>query len=244
MFRTHSFSCSSCSVTTVASSSFASFPRPSNPTSSSSLSSSSSSSSSVFAKRAFCLFAAVSTFIISSSVAVASGISPSSDEHSRLFFFVVVVFGDSFSRFLFVSAAFVFVFNLFFFLFVVVVVVVVVATASTHARDARTVVPSTVLLAVVVSSIVVAPSRFFGRVAFTILLFVAAVDVASVERSRVVPVLGVDDDVFVPIVHATTRASTSFAAGRRRLSSRAFSSHRSSSFIRRRAPFSRSSSSS
>ncbi len=241
MFRTHSFSCSSCSVTTVASSSFASFPRPSNPTSSSSLSSSSSSSSSVFAKRAFCLFAAVSTFIISSSVAVASGISPSSDEHSRLFFVVVVVFGDSFSRFLFVSAAFVFVFNLFFFLFVVVFVV---ATASTHARDARTVVPSTVLLAVVVSSIVVAPSRFFGRVAFTILLFVAAVDVASVERSRVVPVLGVDDDVFVPIVHATTRASTYFTADRRRLSSRASSSHRSSSFIRRRAPFSRSSSSS
>ena len=239
MFRTHSFSCSSCSATTVASSSFASFPRPSNPTSSSSLSS--SSSSSVFAKRAFCLFAAVSTFIISSSVAVASGISPSSDEHSRLFFVVVVVFGDSFSRFLFVSAAFVFVFNLFFFLFVVVVVV---ATASTHARDARTVVPSIVLLAVVVSSIVVAPSRFFGRVAFTILLFVAAVDVASVERSRVVPVLGVDDDVFVPIVHATTRASTSFTADRRRLSSRASSSHRSSSFIRRRAPFSRSSSSS
>ena len=241
MFRTHSFSCSSCSATTVASSSFASFPRPSNPTSSSSLSSSSSSSSSVFAKRAFCLFAAVSTFIISSSVAVASGISPSSDEHSRLFFVVVVVFGDSFSRFLFVSAAFVFVFNLFFFLFVVVVVV---ATASTHARDARTVVPSIVLLAVVVSSIVVAPSRFFGRVAFTILLFVAAVDVASVERSRVVPVLGVDDDVFVPIVHATTRASTSFTADRRRLSSRAVSSHRSSSLIRRRAPFSRSSSSS
>tara|TARA_B100000085_G_scaffold109513_1_gene99985 strand:- start:73 stop:792 length:720 start_codon:yes stop_codon:yes gene_type:complete len=239
MFRTHSFSCSSCSVTTVASSSFASFPRPSNPTSSSSLSS--SSSSSVFAKRAFCLFAAVSTFIISSSVAVASGISPSSDEHSRLFFVVVVVFGDSFSRFLFVSAAFVFVFNLFFFLFVVVVVV---ATASTHARDARTVVPSIVLLAVVVSSIVVAPSRFFGRVAFTILLFVAAVDVASVERSRVVPVLGVDDDVFVPIVHATTRASTSFTTDRRRLSSRAVSSHRSSSLIRRRAPFSRSSSSS
>ena len=242
MFRTHSFSCSSCSATTVASSSFASFPRPSNPTSSSSLSSSSSSSSSVFAKRAFCLFAAVSTFIISSSVAVASGISPSSDEHSRLFFVVVVVFGDSFSRFLFVSAAFVFVFNLFFFLFVVVVVV---ATASTHARDARTVVPSIVLLAVVVSSIVVvvAPSRFFGRVAFTILLFVAAVDVASVERSRVVPVLGVDDDVFVPIVHATTRASTSFTTDRRRLSSRAVS-HRSSSLIRRRAPFSRSSSSS
>ena len=239
MFRTHSFSCSSCSATTVASSSFASFPRPSNPTSSSSLSS--SSSSSVFAKRAFCLFAAVSTFIISSSVAVASGISPSSDEHSRLFFVVVVVFGDSFSRFLFVSAAFVFVFNLFFFLFVVVVVV---ATASTHARDARTVVPSIVLLAVVVSSIVVAPSRFFGRVAFTILLFVAAVDVASVERSRVVPVLGVDDDVFVPIVHATTRASTSFTTDRRRLSSRAVSSHRSSSLIRRRAPFSRSSSSS
>ena len=239
MFRTHSFSCSSCSATTVASSSFASFPRPSNPTSSSSLSS--SSSSSVFAKRAFCLFAAVSTFIISSSVAVASGISPSSDEHSRLFFVVVVVFGDSFSRFLFVSAAFVFVFNLFFFLFVVVVVF---ATASTHARDARTVVPSIVLLAVVVSSIVVAPSRFFGRVAFTILLFVAAVDVASVERSRVVPVLGVDDDVFVPIVHATTRASTSFTTDRRRLSSRALSSHRSSSFIRRRAPFSRSSSSS
>jgi len=241
MFRTHSFSCSSCSATTVASSSFASFPRPSNPTSSSSLSSSSSSSSSVFAKRAFCLFAAVSTFIISSSVAVASGISPSSDEHSRLFFFVVVVFGDSFSRFLFVSAAFVFVFNLFFFLFVVVVVF---ATASTHARDARTVVPSIVLLAVVVSSIVVAPSRFFGRVAFTILLFVAAVDVASVERSRVVPILGVDDDVFVPIVHATTRASTSFATDRRRLSSRASSSHRSSSLIRRRAPFSRSPSSS
>ncbi len=241
MFRTHSFSCSSCSATTVASSSFASFPRPSNPTSSSSLSSSSSSSSSVFAKRAFCLFAAVSTFIISSSVAVASGISPSSDEHSRLFFVVVVVFGDSFSRFLFVSAAFVFVFNLFFFLFVVVVVV---ATASTHARDACTVVPSIVLLAVVVSSIVVAPSRFFGRVAFTILLFVAAVDVASVERSRVVPVLGVDDDVFVPIVHATTRASTSFTTDRRRLSSRAVSSHRSSSLIRRRAPFSRSSSSS
>ena len=240
MFRTHSFSCSSCSVTTVASSSFASFPRPSNPTSSSSLSS--SSSSSVFAKRAFCLFAAVSTFIISSSVAVASGISPSSDEHSRLFFFVVVVvFGDSFSRFLFVSAAFVFVFNLFFFLFVVVVVF---ATASTHARDARTVVPSIVLLAVVVSSIVVAPSRFFGRVAFTILLFVAAVDVASVERSRVVPILGVDDDVFVPIVHATTRASTSFTTDRRRLSSRASSSHRSSSRIRRRAPFSRSPSSS
>ena len=239
MFRTHSFSCSSCSATTVASSSFASFPRPSNPTSSSSLSS--SSSSSVFAKRAFCLFAAVSTFIISSSVAVASGISPSSDEHSRLFFVVVVVFGDSFSRFLFVSAAFVFVFNLFFFLFVVVVVF---ATASTHARDARTVVPSIVLLAVVVSSIVVAPSRFFGRVAFTILLFVAAVDVASVERSRVVPVLGVDDDVFVPIVHATTRASTSFTADRRRLSSRASSSHRSSSRIRRRAPFSRSPSSS
>lgn len=240
MFRTHSFSCSSCSVTTVASSSFASFPRPSNPTSSSSLSS--SSSSSVFAKRAFCLFAAVSTFIISSSVAVASGISPSSDEHSRLFFVVVVVFGDSFSRFLFVSAAFVFVFNLFFFLFVVVVVVF--ATASTHARDARTVVPSIVLLAVVVSSIVVAPSRFFGRVAFTILLFVAAVDVASVERSRVVPILGVDDDVFVPIVHATTRASTSFTTDRRRLSSRAVSSHRSSSRIRRRAPFSRSPSSS
>ena len=240
MFRTHSFSCSSCSATTVASSSFASFPRPSNPTSSSSLSS--SSSSSVFAKRAFCLFAAVSTFIISSSVAVASGISPSSDEHSRLFFVVVVVFGDSFSRFLFVSAAFVFVFNLFFFLFVVVVVVF--ATASTHARDARTVVPSIVLLAVVVSSIVVAPSRFFGRVAFTILLFVAAVDVASVERSRVVPVLGVDDDVFVPIVHATTRASTSFTTDRRRLSSRAVSSHRSSSRIRRRAPFSRSPSSS
>ena len=240
MFRTHSFSCSSCSATTVASSSFASFPRPSNPTSSSSLSS--SSSSSVFAKRAFCLFAAVSTFIISSSVAVASGISPSSDEHSRLFFVVVVVFGDSFSRFLFVSAAFVFVFNLFFFLFVVVVVVF--ATASTHARDARTVVPSIVLLAVVVSSIVVAPSRFFGRVAFTILLFVAAVDVASVERSRVVPVLGVDDDVFVPIVHATTRASTSFTTDRRRLSSRASSSHRSSSRIRRRAPFSRSPSSS
>ena len=239
MFRTHSFSCSSCSATTVASSSFASFPRPSNPTSSSSLSS--SSSSSVFAKRAFCLFAAVSTFIISSSVAVASGISPSSDEHSRLFFVVVVVFGDSFSRFLFVSAAFVFVFNLFFFLFVVVVVF---ATASTHARDARTVVPSTVLLAVVVSSIVVAPSRFFGRVAFTILLFVAAVDVASVERSRVVPILGVDDDVFVPIVHATTRASTSFTTDRRRLSSRAVSSHRSSSRIRRRAPFSRSPSSS
>ena len=239
MFRTHSFSCSSCSATTVASSSFASFPRPSNPTSSSSLSS--SSSSSVFAKRAFCLFAAVSTFIISSSVAVASGISPSSDEHSRLFFVVVVVFGDSFSRFLFVSAAFVFVFNLFFFLFVVVVVF---ATASTHARDARTVVPSIVLLAVVVSSIVVAPSRFFGRVAFTILLFVAAVDVASVERSRVVPVLGVDDNVFVPIVHATTRASTSFTTDRRRLSSRAVSSHRSSSRIRRRAPFSRSSSSS
>ena len=239
MFRTHSFSCSSCSATTVASSSFASFPRPSNPTSSSSLSS--SSSSSVFAKRAFCLFAAVSTFIISSSVAVASGISPSSDEHSRLFFVVVVVFGDSFSRFLFVSAAFVFVFNLFFFLFVVVVVF---ATASTHARDARTVVPSIVLLAVVVSSIVVAPSRFFGRVAFTILLFVAAVDVASVERSRVVPVLGVDDDVFVPIVHATTRASTSFTTDRRRLSSRAVSSHRSSSRIRRRAPFSRSPSSS
>ena len=239
MFRTHSFSCSSCSATTVASSSFASFPRPSNPTSSSSLSS--SSSSSVFAKRAFCLFAAVSTFIISSSVAVASGISPSSDEHSRLFFVVVVVFGDSFSRFLFVSAAFVFVFNLFFFLFVVVVVF---ATASTHARDARTVVPSIVLLAVVVSSIVVAPSRFFGRVAFTILLFVAAVDVASVERSRVVPVLGVDDDVFVPIVHATTRASTSFTTDRRRLSSRASSSHRSSSRIRRRAPFSRSPSSS
>ena len=239
MFRTHSFSCSSCSATTVASSSFASFPRPSNPTSSSSLSS--SSSSSVFAKRAFCLFAAVSTFIISSSVAVASGISPSSDEHSRLFFVVVVVFGDSFSRFLFVSAAFVFVFNLFFFLFVVVVVF---ATASTHARDARTVVPSIVLLAVVVSSIVVAPSRFFGRVAFTILLFVAAVDVASVERSRVVPILGVDDDVFVPIVHATTRASTSFTADRRRLSSRASSSHRSSSRIRRRAPFSRSPSSS
>ena len=239
MFRTHSFSCSSCSATTVASSSFASFPRPSNPTSSSSLSS--SSSSSVFAKRAFCLFAAVSTFIISSSVAVASGISPSSDEHSRLFFVVVVVFGDSFSRFLFVSAAFVFVFNLFFFLFVVVVVF---ATASTHARDARTVVPSTVLLAVVVSSIVVAPSRFFGRVAFTILLFVAAVDVASVERSRVVPILGVDDDVFVPIVHATTRASTSFTTDRRRLSSRASSSHRSSSRIRRRAPFSRSPSSS
>ena len=239
MFRTHSFSCSSCSATTVASSSFASFPRPSNPTSSSSLSS--SSSSSVFAKRAFCLFAAVSTFIISSSVAVASGISPSSDEHSRLFFVVVVVFGDSFSRFLFVSAAFVFVFNLFFFLFVVVVVF---ATASTHARDARTVVPSIVLLAVVVSSIVVAPSRFFGRVAFTILLFVAAVDVASVERSRVVPILGVDDDVFVPIVHATTRASTSFATDRRRLSSRASSSHRSSSLIRRRAPFSRSPSSS
>ena len=240
MFRTHSFSCSSCSATTVASSSFASFPRPSNPTSSSSLSS--SSSSSVFAKRAFCLFAAVSTFIISSSVAVASGISPSSDEHSRLFFVVVVVFGDSFSRFLFVSAAFVFVFNLFFFLFVVVVVVF--ATASTHARDARTVVPSIVLLAVVVSSIVVAPSRFFGRVAFTILLFVAAVDVASVERSRVVPILGVDDDVFVPIVHATTRASTSFTTDRRRLSSRAVSSHRSSSRIRRRAPFSRSPSSS
>ena len=239
MFRTHSFSCSSCSATTVASSSFASFPRPSNPTSSSSLSS--SSSSSVFAKRAFCLFAAVSTFIISSSVAVASGISPSSDEHSRLFFVVVVVFGDSFSRFLFVSAAFVFVFNLFFFLFVVVVVF---ATASTHARDARTVVPSIVLLAVVVSSIVVAPSRFFGRVAFTILLFVAAVDVASVERSRVVPILGVDDDVFVPIVHATTRASTSFTTDRRRLSSRASSSHRSSSRIRRRAPFSRSPSSS
>ena len=239
MFRTHSFSCSSCSATTVASSSFASFPRPSNPTSSSSLSS--SSSSSVFAKRAFCLFAAVSTFIISSSVAVASGISPSSDEHSRLFFVVVVVFGDSFSRFLFVSAAFVFVFNLFFFLFVVVVVF---ATASTHARDARTVVPSIVLLAVVVSSIVVAPSRFFGRVAFTILLFVAAVDVASVERSRVVPVLGVDDNVFVPIVHATTRASTSFTTDRRRLSSRAVSSHRSSSRIRRRAPFSRSPSSS
>ena len=183
----------------VASSSFASFPRPSNPTSSSSLSS--SSSSSVFAKRAFCLFAAVSTFIISSSVAVASGISPSSDEHSRLFFFVVVVFfGDSFSRFLFVSAAFVFVFNLFFFLFVVVVV----ATASTDARDARTVVPSIVLLAVVVSSIVVALSRFFGRVAFTILLFVAPLDVASVERSPVVPIVGVDDVVFVPIVHRAT----------------------------------------